>query len=62
VLASPRLPPGGESRRPGVRAGERGVGVILGLFVGKTAGVLGATALAVRLDIGRLPGGTGPGS
>jgi NhaA family Na+:H+ antiporter len=34
------------------------VGVILGLFVGKTAGVLGATALAVRLGIGRLPGGT----
>ncbi len=34
------------------------VGVILGLFVGKTAGVLGATALAVRLRIGRLPGGT----
>jgi NhaA family Na+:H+ antiporter len=34
------------------------VGVVLGLFAGKTAGVLGATALAVRLGIGRLPGGT----
>jgi NhaA family Na+:H+ antiporter len=34
------------------------IGVILGLFVGKTTGVLGATALAVRLGIGRLPGGT----
>ena len=34
------------------------VGVILGLFAGKTVGVLGATALAVRLGIGRLPGGT----
>jgi Na+:H+ antiporter, NhaA family len=33
-------------------------GVILGLFVGKTVGVLGATALAVRLGIGRLPAGT----
>ncbi len=35
-------------------------GVILGLFAGKTVGVLGATALAVRLGIGRLPRGTGP--
>lgn len=33
-------------------------GVILGLLVGKTAGVFGATALAVRLGIGRLPAGT----
>jgi NhaA family Na+:H+ antiporter len=33
-------------------------GVILGLFAGKTVGVLGATALAVRLGIGRLPAGT----
>jgi Na+:H+ antiporter, NhaA family len=33
-------------------------GVMLGLVVGKTVGVLGATALAVRLGIGRLPGGT----
>ena len=32
-------------------------GVILGLVVGKTAGVLGATALGVRLGIGRLPPG-----
>jgi NhaA family Na+:H+ antiporter len=34
------------------------LGVILGLFVGKTVGVLGATALAVRLGVGRLPAGT----
>jgi NhaA family Na+:H+ antiporter len=34
------------------------VGVVLGLLVGKTVGVLGATALAVRLGIGRLPSGT----
>ena len=34
------------------------VGVILGLVVGKTVGVLGATALAVRLGVGRLPTGT----
>lgn len=33
-------------------------GVILGLFAGKTVGVLGATALAVRLGVGRLPPGT----
>lgn len=32
-------------------------GVALGLIVGKTAGVLGATALAVRLGAGRLPAG-----
>ncbi len=33
-------------------------GVILGLLVGKTVGVFGATALAVRFGIGRLPAGT----
>jgi NhaA family Na+:H+ antiporter len=33
-------------------------GVMLGLVVGKTVGVFGATALAVRLGIGRLPAGT----
>jgi Na+:H+ antiporter, NhaA family len=33
-------------------------GVIVGLLVGKTAGVFGATALAARLGIGRLPAGT----
>lgn len=33
-------------------------GVILGLVAGKTVGVLGATALAVKLGIGRLPAGT----
>jgi len=32
-------------------------GVILGLVVGKTVGVFGAAWLAVRLGIGRLPGG-----
>jgi NhaA family Na+:H+ antiporter len=35
------------------------VGVLLGLVVGKTVGVFGATALAVRLGLGRLPAGTG---
>jgi len=34
------------------------VGVILGLFVGKTVGVLAATAVAVRFGVGRLPPGT----
>jgi len=33
-------------------------GVILGQTVGKTVGLLGATALAARLSIGRLPAGT----
>jgi NhaA family Na+:H+ antiporter len=33
-------------------------GVILGLLVGKAAGVFGATALAVRLGLGPLPAGT----
>jgi Na+:H+ antiporter, NhaA family len=33
------------------------LGVGLGLVVGKTIGVFGATALAVRLGIGRLPAG-----
>jgi Na+:H+ antiporter, NhaA family len=33
-------------------------GVILGLVVGKTVGVFGATALAVRIGIGRLPADT----
>lgn len=32
-------------------------GVILGLFAGKTVGVLGATVIGVRLGIGRLPAG-----
>ena len=34
------------------------IGVILGLVIGKTVGVFGATALAVRLRLGRLPAGT----
>ena len=33
-------------------------GVILGLVVGKTVGVFGATAIAVKLGVGRLPSGT----
>jgi NhaA family Na+:H+ antiporter len=33
-------------------------GVLIGLVVGKTVGVLGATALAVRLGVARLPSGT----
>jgi Na+:H+ antiporter, NhaA family len=33
-------------------------GVMLGLVVGKTVGVFGATVVAVRLGIGRLPAGT----
>jgi NhaA family Na+:H+ antiporter len=42
----------------GVVSDPTTTGVILGLFVGKTVGVLGATALAVRLGIGHLPSGT----
>jgi NhaA family Na+:H+ antiporter len=34
------------------------LGVLLGLVVGKTVGVFGASALAIRLGIGRLPVGT----
>jgi NhaA family Na+:H+ antiporter len=34
------------------------LGVLVGLVVGKTVGVLGAAALATRLGIGRLPAGT----
>ena len=34
------------------------LGVALGLVVGKTVGVFGASALAIRLGIGRLPAGT----
>ena len=33
-------------------------GVLLGLVVGKTVGVFGATVIAVRLGVGRLPTGT----
>lgn len=33
-------------------------GVLLGLVVGKTVGVFGATLVAVRLGVGRLPTGT----
>jgi NhaA family Na+:H+ antiporter len=33
------------------------VGVVLGLIVGKTVGVLGASALAVKVGLGRLPAG-----
>jgi NhaA family Na+:H+ antiporter len=34
------------------------LGVLLGLVVGKTVGVFGASAIAIRLGIGRLPSGT----
>lgn len=34
------------------------LGVMLGLVVGKTVGVFGATGLAVKLGVGRLPTGT----
>ncbi|MGV3760277.1 MAG: Na+/H+ antiporter NhaA [Actinomycetota bacterium] len=34
------------------------LGVMLGLVVGKTVGVFGATTLAVKLGVGRLPTGT----
>lgn len=37
-------------------------GVVLGLVVGKLVGVGTGTALAVRLGLGRLPRGVGPGS
>jgi Na+:H+ antiporter, NhaA family len=42
----------------GVASDDVTRGVLLGLVVGKTVGVLGATALAVRLGLGRLPTGT----
>ena len=35
-----------------------GLGIILGLVVGKAAGITLVTLLAVRLGVGRLPGGT----
>lgn len=34
------------------------LGVMLGLVVGKTTGVFGASAIAVKLGLGRLPAGT----
>jgi NhaA family Na+:H+ antiporter len=34
------------------------LGVVLGLVVGKTLGVFGATAIAVKAGVGPLPGGT----
>jgi len=37
-------------------------GVVLGLVVGKLVGITTGTALAVRLGLGRLPRGVGPGS
>jgi Na+:H+ antiporter, NhaA family len=36
------------------------LGVLVGLVVGKVVGVAGATALAVRAGLGRLPAGVGP--
>ncbi len=37
-------------------SGAVGWGIVLGLFVGKPAGILGGSALALRLGIGTLPG------
>lgn len=42
----------------GIATNRLTLGVVLGLVIGKTVGVFGATALAVRLGIGRLPTGT----
>ncbi len=42
----------------GVVSDPTTTGVMLGLIAGKTIGVLGATAVAVRLGIARLPSGT----
>jgi Na+:H+ antiporter, NhaA family len=42
----------------GVVSDPTTTGVLLGLVAGKTIGVLGATAVAVRLGIARLPSGT----
>jgi NhaA family Na+:H+ antiporter len=42
----------------GVTSDAVTTGVVLGLVVGKSVGVFGATALAVRLGLGRLPTGT----
>ena len=43
----------------GARFGSIAAGVAAGLVIGKTVGVFGATWLAVRLGIGRLPSLTG---
>lgn len=41
----------------GVGAGRVAVGVVVGLVIGKLAGIAGATALAVRFGLSRLPAG-----
>jgi NhaA family Na+:H+ antiporter len=42
----------------GVGGNRITLGVVIGLVAGKAAGVLGATAMAVRLGVSRLPAGT----
>jgi NhaA family Na+:H+ antiporter len=42
----------------GLASNDITLGVLLGLVVGKTVGVFGATGLAVKLGVGRLPTGT----
>jgi len=42
---------------PGVWMARPALGVALGLFLGKQMGVFGATMLAVRLRLARLPDG-----
>lgn len=56
ALANAGVPLSGEALR-GLVGEPVTVGVGLGLVLGKALGVLGATALAVRLGMGRLPAG-----
>jgi Na+:H+ antiporter, NhaA family len=57
ALANAGVSLSGEALR-GLGSNAVTAGVLLGLVVGKTVGVFGATALAVRFGLGRLPTGT----
>jgi NhaA family Na+:H+ antiporter len=46
-------------RLGGALGSSVGLGVVAGLVVGKTVGITGASWLAVKLDLGRLPEGVG---
>jgi NhaA family Na+:H+ antiporter len=48
-------------RLGGALGSSVGLGVVAGLVVGKTVGITGASWLAVKLDLGRLPEGVGWG-
>jgi NhaA family Na+:H+ antiporter len=57
ALANAGVALDGETLR-GVVSEPITAGVLLGLVIGKTVGVLGASAVAVRLGLARLPSGT----